>query len=65
MTTRTIEITIQPDGQTTVQTHGFAGASCLDASRFIETTLGSRASERLTPDYHRTETIDQTTQQSD
>lgn len=33
---RTIEIIITSTGETTVTTKGFAGASCRDASKFIE-----------------------------
>ena len=38
--TRVIEITISPAGQTSVQTKGFAGASCRDASRHLEAASG-------------------------
>ena len=47
-----IEITISPDGQTRVETKGFAGGQCRDASRFIESALGKTTSERLTPEFH-------------
>jgi hypothetical protein len=50
--TRIIEITISPDGQATVQTKGFAGASCRDVSRFLEAALGRIDRERLTPEFH-------------
>ena len=50
--TRIIEIIISPDGQTTLETKGFAGASCRDASRFIEQALGQKAGEQLTAEYH-------------
>ena len=39
---QTIEITVSPIGQTTVQTKGFAGSSCRDASKFIEQALGQQ-----------------------
>ncbi len=65
MTTKTIEITIQPDGEASVQTHGFAGPGCIEASRFIETALGRKTDERLTPEYHRTEVTQRTTHQAD
>jgi hypothetical protein len=39
---KTIEIIVTPAGQTTVQTLGFSGPSCRDASRFIEQALGQR-----------------------
>ena len=49
---KTIEIIISPTGQSTVQTKGFAGGSCRDASRFIETALGQRIGETLTAEFH-------------
>jgi hypothetical protein len=49
----TIEIIISPTGQTTVQTKGFTGVSCQDASRFVEQALGQRTGEQLTADFHR------------
>jgi hypothetical protein len=49
---RVIEITVSPTGQTKVQTRGFAGSSCRDASRFIEQALGERTSEQLTAEFY-------------
>jgi hypothetical protein len=49
---RTIEITISPTGQSTVQTKGFTGASCRDASRFLEEALGQRLSEQQTAEFY-------------
>ncbi|MCA9070430.1 MAG: DUF2997 domain-containing protein [Planctomycetaceae bacterium] len=57
-----IEIIVQPDGQTQVQTKGFAGPECRQASEFIEKVLGQRTSEQLTPEFHQT-TNTQTSQQ--
>ncbi len=48
---KTIEIIVRPDGGTQVQTHGFSGAACRDASRFIEAALGQRETERLTGEF--------------
>ncbi|WP_417385374.1 DUF2997 domain-containing protein [Gimesia sp.] len=48
---QTIEITVTPDGQTRVETRGFSGAGCREASRFIEEALGKRTSERTTPEF--------------
>ncbi|MEQ8853928.1 MULTISPECIES: DUF2997 domain-containing protein [Gimesia] len=48
---QTIEITVTPDGQTRVETKGFSGAGCREASRFIEEALGKRTSERTTPEF--------------
>ena len=45
---KTIEIIVTPQGKTTVQTLGFTGASCRNASRFLEQALGQRTGEYLT-----------------
>ena len=60
---KTIEITVAPNGQTQVQTKGFLGASCRDASRFLEQALGERTDERLTAEFHQTESAQQNHQQ--
>lgn len=49
---KTIEITVDRTGKTTVETRGFSGGDCRDASRFVEQALGARVSETLTPEYH-------------
>jgi len=53
--TKTIEITVSPAGETRVETKGFAGPACREASRLLETTLGRVASERLTAEFHAAE----------
>ena len=63
MSGQTIEIIISPDGKTTVQTRGFAGPSCREASRFVEEALGQRTGERLTAEFHQSQTAGETTQQ--
>jgi len=47
-----IEILVTPTGQTTVETKGFAGAECRDASRFIERAPGKTSKERLTAEFY-------------
>jgi hypothetical protein len=54
-TMKTIEITISPTGESTVQTRGYTGATCKDASKFIEMALGQKTRERLTAEYDATE----------
>lgn len=49
-----IEIIVSPAGDTRVETKGFAGASCRDATRGLERALGIRQSEQTTPEYHQT-----------
>jgi hypothetical protein len=50
--TRTIEITVTPTGETKVETKGFTGSECREASRFIEQALGQQTSEQLTPEFY-------------
>jgi hypothetical protein len=47
-----INIIVSPEGETRVETKGFAGAECRDASRLLEAALGKRTSETLTAEYH-------------
>ena len=49
---KTIEIIVSPKGETTVQTKGFAGGECREASKFVEQALGQRTGERLTSEVH-------------
>ena len=60
---KTIEITISAKGETTVQTKGFAGSSCRDASRFVEQALGQQTGEKLTAEFHQTQSVEQSQQQ--
>jgi Protein of unknown function (DUF2997) len=48
---QTIDVIVHPDGTTRVETRGFVGNSCRQASRFLEAALGTRASETLTSEY--------------
>ena len=61
--TKIIEIIVQPDGQTRVETKGFSGSGCRDASRFIEQALGRSTGEQLTPDFYQTHTAQQSARQ--
>ena len=44
---KTIEIIVNAKGESTVQTKGFTGANCRDASKFVEQALGQRIDEQL------------------
>ena len=48
----TIEIVVEPDGSTSVQTHGYVGSSCREASASIERALGTTTGETLTAEFH-------------
>ena len=52
---KTITITVDPKGQSKVETTGFAGSECRDASRFVERALGRTTGEILTADFYRIE----------
>jgi len=60
---KTIEIIITTDGRTSVQTLGFSGPSCRDASKFIEKALGERIAENRTAEFYQEQPIDQQQQQ--
>ena len=49
---KTIEITVNPKGETKVETKGFSGGDCREASRFVEQALGTRTTETLTAEYY-------------
>ena len=60
---KTIEIVVTPTGQTQVQTKGFIGSECRQASRFIEQALGKRTQEELTAEFHQQASQQQSHQQ--
>ena len=60
---KTIEIVISPTGQTRVETKGFAGPECRQASEFIEKALGRCTGEQLTAEFHQQATNQQPLEQ--
>jgi len=60
---RLIEVIVSPQGETTVQTKGYAGADCLQASKFLEQALGIVAAERNTGEYYQSTSNEQRLQQ--
>lgn len=46
-----IELIISPRGDCRLETSGFAGRQCTEASRFLERALGTTSSEQLTSEY--------------
>lgn len=53
---KAIEITVAPNGEIRVETIGFTGSGCRDASRFLEDALGRQIDESLKPEFHQTVT---------
>ena len=47
---KTITIIIAPDGKTIIETDGYSGSSCREASRFLEEALGTGTIEHLKPE---------------
>ncbi len=47
-----IEITVSPEGATSIKTTGFTGGSCRDATRDLERALGVSGRESLLPDFY-------------
>jgi hypothetical protein len=59
-----IEIIVSAKGETQVQTKGFTGSRCREASRFLEQALGVKQSEKLTDEFYHASTEQQTNSQS-
>jgi hypothetical protein len=51
-TTKTIEITVSPEGAVNIKTSGFTGGSCRDATRDLERALGVSGRESLLPEFY-------------
>jgi hypothetical protein len=51
---RIIEVIVSPTGEATVETKGYLGEECRQASRFVEQALGAVASDTRTAEYYQT-----------
>ncbi len=51
---KTIVVIVAPNGETTVQTHGYSGTECLEASRILEQELGLTIREQKSAEYFTT-----------
>ena len=63
-TKKVIRVIVGPQGETRVETKGFSGGECRDASRFIEQALGQPVNELLTAEFYQTESAEQQIRQS-
>lgn len=52
---KTVTIIVSPKGDTSIETHGFIGPSCREASKFIEEALGKSTVERIKPVFYQTQ----------
>ncbi len=51
-TSKTIEVTVSPEGATSIKTSGFTGGSCKDVTRDLERALGVADRESLLPEFY-------------
>jgi len=58
-----IEIIVSPKGETRVETKGFAGGECREASKFVEEALGKRERERMTSEFYVSQPVQQENRQ--
>ena len=49
---KSIEIIVSLDGKSRVETKGFSGSECRDASQFVEKALGQQLNEQITPEFY-------------
>ena len=61
--TRIIEVTVSPKGDTSIQTKGYSGADCLQASKFLEQALGVVAKDSKTGDFYQSAQSEQRVEQ--
>ena len=60
---RIIEIVVSPQGETTVQTKGYSGAECLQASKWLEQALGVATNDNKTAEFYQPAVAEQRVEQ--
>ena len=60
---KSIQIIVSPQGQTTIQTKGYTGSSCREATRLLERALGVVQADTPTAEMYHSATIQQAAQQ--
>ena len=63
-TKKVIRVIVGPKGETRVETKGFSGGECREASRFIEQALGQPVGEQLAPEFYQAQSAEQQIRQS-
>jgi hypothetical protein len=56
---RIIEVSVSPQGEISVQTKGYAGSDCLQASKFLEQALGRTTTDNKTAEFFQETTAEQ------
>ena len=62
--TKIIRLIVSPTGETRIETKGFSGPECREASKFLEQALGQPVGEQLTAEFYQGQTTGQQIQQS-
>lgn len=52
---KTIELIISPQGEARLESRGFSGPACREATAFLEQALGPTTSERITGEFHQSQ----------
>ena len=55
-----VTVTVSPSGGTKIETFGFEGASCQDATKDLERALGGKSDETLKSEYYTQTNTEQT-----
>jgi hypothetical protein len=53
----TIEIVVHPDGTSRLETKGFVGTACKQASEQLERALGQKTAEALTAEFYQSQSV--------
>ena len=56
---RVIEVLVSHTGETKVQTKGYSGSSCLQASQFLEQALGVTTQDQKTSEFYQSNQVQQ------
>ena len=51
-----VEIIVDPKGNSKVETKGFSGSECVEASKFVEQALGKETASRTTAEFYQSTT---------
>jgi hypothetical protein len=63
-TGKIIRVIVSPRGETKIETKGFSGADCREASRFLEQAVGQPVNEQLTAEFYQSQSAEQRLRQS-
>jgi hypothetical protein len=59
-----IRLIVSPTGETRIETRGFLGPECREASKFLEQALGQPLGEQLTAEFYQGQEAGQQIRQS-